>query len=169
MRYITSFLHSPTMFGQIQRMRREEPEVEIPKEYNLAGQPWETAEDKQLIKEYNTDNLTLLEICRIHKRMPGGIMSRLKRLGLVQMKDSARGYDEYLKSDLYKLVSKITKERKQEVKQKPPLTQTRIEDSMVFQQKDGVYETLKELLVVAKDIQRMMKDFHADNFVTKTN
>lgn len=157
------------MFSNIQKLKRGEPSIEIPKEYNLAGQSWEKTEDDQLIKEYTTDKLDLLEICKIHKRMPGGIVSRLKRLNLIQMKHDTRGYSEYLKSDLYKVVSKITKERKT-----PPLTQTHIEDSMVFKKpeiSDSYHETLKELLVVAKDIQRMMKDFHADNFVErpKTN
>ena len=32
---------------------------------------------------------------------------------------------------------------------------------------DDFYNTMNELLIVAKDIQRMMKDFHADNFVSK--
>jgi len=33
--------------------------------------------------------------------------------------------------------------------------------------KDDFYNTMRELLATAKDIQRMMKDFHADNFVSK--
>jgi purine nucleoside permease len=33
--------------------------------------------------------------------------------------------------------------------------------------KTDFYDAIKELLVVAKDIQRMMKDFHADSFISK--
>ena len=33
--------------------------------------------------------------------------------------------------------------------------------------RDEFYNVISELLVVAKDIQRMMKDFHADTFVSK--
>ena len=33
--------------------------------------------------------------------------------------------------------------------------------------KTDFYDAIKELLVVAKDIQRMIKDFHADSFVSK--
>ena len=156
------------MFSNIQKLKRGEPSIEIPKEYNLAGQSWEKEEDDQLVEEYNIGKLDLMEICKVHKRMPGGIMSRLKRLNLINMKNEVRGYSEYLKSDLYKIVSKITNERKN-----TPLTQgkqTLIQDSMVFKKPetpDAYHETLKELLVVAKDIQRMMKDFHADNFVER--
>jgi hypothetical protein len=34
--------------------------------------------------------------------------------------------------------------------------------------RDEFYTAISELLVVAKDIQRMMKDFHADTFVSKS-
>jgi hypothetical protein len=35
--------------------------------------------------------------------------------------------------------------------------------------RDEFYTAISELLVVAKDIQRMMKDFHADTFVSKNS
>jgi hypothetical protein len=35
--------------------------------------------------------------------------------------------------------------------------------------RDEFYTVISELLVVAKDIQRMMKDFHADTFVSKSS
>ena len=34
--------------------------------------------------------------------------------------------------------------------------------------RDEFYNVISELLEVAKDIQRMMKDFHADSFVSKS-
>ena len=34
--------------------------------------------------------------------------------------------------------------------------------------RDEFYNVISELLDVAKDIQRMMKDFHADTFVSKS-
>jgi hypothetical protein len=57
--------------------------------------------------------LNLLDICEIHKRKPAGISSRLKMLNLIDMRHDARGYSEYLKSDLYKEL----KTRKSEVEQ----------------------------------------------------
>ena len=75
--------------------------MEILSEYYLAGEKWEIKEDDQLIKEYNIDKLNLLDICKIHKRKPGGIMSRLKKLNLIDMKNNARGYQDYEQSDLY--------------------------------------------------------------------
>jgi hypothetical protein len=75
-------------------------------EYASIGEPWEKNEDDQLIREYNVDKLTILEISKIHKRMPGGILSRLKRLNLINMRKDARGYLVYQQSDLYKRIKK---------------------------------------------------------------
>jgi len=80
--------------------------MEIPEEYNLAGQPWEKKEDEQLIKEYTIDRLNLMDISKIHKRMPGGIVSRLIFHKLIVIRSQARGYIEYQQSDLYKEICK---------------------------------------------------------------
>ena len=90
--------------------------MEIPIEYNLAGKSWEKKEDDQLIKEYNIDRLNLLDICKIHKRMPGGIVSRLKRLNLVDINYKIRGYKDYQHSDIYKKICKYRAENKLDIK-----------------------------------------------------
>jgi ribonuclease HI len=80
-------------------------------ELDKAGKPWDKNEESQLIKEYTIDKLTLMELSKLHKRMPGGIRSRLKKLELVPMKHMARGYSEYQQSDLFKDM-KIEKKEK---------------------------------------------------------
>jgi hypothetical protein len=71
----------------------------------LAGKSWASQEDEQLIKEYTIDKLGLLRLCEIHKRNPGGITSRLKRLNLINIRQNARGYEEFMNSALYKNTS----------------------------------------------------------------
>jgi hypothetical protein len=85
--------------------------MEEVKQFTRAGKPWGQIESQQLVKEYNVDKLNLLEICNIHKRMPGGITSRLRRLNLVDMKSEARGFSEYQQSDLYKQICIINQEK----------------------------------------------------------
>lgn len=82
------------------------------KELTLAGQPWSKKEDEQLIKEYNIDKMTIIDICKIHKRMPGGIISRLKHGGIIAHTMDARGYIDYQQSDLYKEIRKHKKENR---------------------------------------------------------
>ena len=81
------------------------------KEFTRAGKPWSQIESQELVKEYNTDQLNLLDICKIHKRMPGGITSRLRRLNLVDMRSEARGFSEYQQSALYKEICKSNEEK----------------------------------------------------------
>ena len=89
-------------------------------EYTFAGESWLDYEDNQLIKEYKTEEKSLMEISKIHKRMPGGIVTRLKTLGLITVRSHTRGYIEYQRSDLYKEIVRNNagkKGKKQEVKQ----------------------------------------------------
>lgn len=74
----------------------------LSEEYTFAGEAWLEYEDKQLIQEYTVDNLPLMEISKIHKRLPGGIVSRLRKLNLVAIRSQTRGYLEYQQSELYK-------------------------------------------------------------------
>lgn len=115
--------------------------MEIPVEYNLAGQPWEKHEDEQLIKEYNVDKLSLLDICKIHKRMPGGIISRLKLHNLIDMRINARGYLEYERSELYKEICKNKSgkrtEKRTEIKELKTIQKIDVNKPM-FLQDDGI-------------------------------
>jgi hypothetical protein len=124
--------------------------MEIPKEYELAGQPWENSEDNQLIKEYTVDKLTVLELCKIHKRMPGGIISRLRHLDLVDMRSKARGYLEYENSDLYKEICKnkmLAKEKRKEIKNELQITNNTVE-----------IKQLKEITEMKASINSLKKD-----------
>jgi hypothetical protein len=79
--------------------------------YENMGKYWSAEEDAQLIKEYNIDNLKFSDIIIIHKRLPGGIKARLKKLNLAKNQSEIRGYDEYTKSDLY-TQNKIYKQKR---------------------------------------------------------
>ena len=81
-------------------------------DYSLRGQPWEKDEDQQLIKEYTVDKLTVMQLSKIHKRMTGGIISRLIRLKLIDKRDNANGYLEYKQSDLYKEICRTKLENR---------------------------------------------------------
>jgi len=180
-----SFLHSLTMFGQIiQRGQLKKLKEENPGKFLNAGKPWNDDDVVTLLANVQKKK-TLEEMADIHGRTVRGIEARLREIAADYYFNDNRPMKEiekYTGLTPTVIADAISRrqyrndmaEKKSEGKFKTPLTQspkkqTLIEDSMVFQQKDGVHETLKELLVVAKDIQRMMKDFHADNFVTKSS
>jgi len=172
------------MFGQIQKLKEANPG----KNLENAGKPWSDENVAKLLADVQKKK-THEEMAELHGRTVGGIRSRLKVIAVDYYSNNNMPVNEiekYTGLSAEVIIDAISRreyldelaEKKREgklkIEPKPPLTQspkrqTVIEDSMVFQQKDGVHETLKELLTVAKDIQRMMKDFHADNFVTKSN
>ena len=99
-------------------------------EVDNAGKPWNLSEESQLIKEYTIDKLNLMELSKLHMRMPGGITSRLKKLNLVQMKHMTRGYLEYQQSDLFKDTKKEKKEKlinNEKIEQKISRLKTQLE------------------------------------------
>jgi len=83
--------------------------MDIKKEYCFAGRAWTYTEEEQLKKEYTIDKLNLMELSKLHKRLPGGITSRLRKLNLINFAQETRGYTEYQRSELYKLVTENTK------------------------------------------------------------
>ena len=70
--------------------------------FENAGEPWSQKEESLLNKLYNEDALGIMEISRIHRRAPGGILSKLKLLKYITQRQTARGYDLYKKSKFYK-------------------------------------------------------------------
>jgi hypothetical protein len=55
-------------------------------EYTRIGEVWDPTESEQLIEEYVKQELSLLEISKIHKRNPTGIAAQLYKLDIVKSK-----------------------------------------------------------------------------------
>jgi hypothetical protein len=135
--------------------------MNVPEEYTRSGEPWGTIEDEQLIKEYNIDMLAVMELSNIHKRMPGSIVTRLKHLKLITVRNVSRGYREYQQSELYKAIvayniqSRMNKDTTQ--KKKKTLQPMKIEDSDILQYSQ-IKEDIKE---IKKDIGKILELIHA--------
>ena len=123
-------------------------------DFKLAGNPWGFEEDQRLIKEYNVDKLNLLEICKIHKRNPGGITSRLNLLNLIDRRQNTRGYSEYLASDLYKELQAKKSDTKNKVKKENTLN-TIIED--LNTPLNEVHEMRNEIADLKKDVKEILR------------
>jgi hypothetical protein len=68
------------------------------------GTPWSFQEDEQLNKLYNQEFNDINKISNIIIRTPGSIISRLCKHNYIPNRQSARGYNEYKNSDLYKSI-----------------------------------------------------------------
>jgi len=96
-------------------------------EFKKAGKPWSYNEELQLIQEYSIQQMNLMDICKIHERFPGGITSRLVKLGIIDERKDAKGYSEFLKSDLGK---EIKKENQEKYSVKKVINSTKLEENI---------------------------------------
>jgi DNA-binding transcriptional regulator GbsR (MarR family) len=132
--------------------------MDIKKEYCFAGQAWKETEEEQLKKEYTIDKLNLMELSKIHKRLPGGITSRLKKLNLISFANETRGYSEYLASDLYKIISTNKTERKQE---QVAENQTILAPTLIKQPKQRLSNEIHSLREELKEMKQYIQEVHS--------
>ena len=154
-----------------------------PERYGNIGKSWKEEEIVKLLSNVQK-GLTHPQISENHGRTVGSITSKLKGIAADYYFNDERPINEIKKytglsvEDISEAISKRQYEMdnkkpskkaqvKHEVKTevKPSLVADPVELKGVT--KDDFYNTMRELLATAKDIQRMMKDFHADNFVSK--
>lgn len=82
--------------------------------YERSKLEWTDEEQQQIIKEYNDDEMNIIQIGNLHKRTPGGISYKLHKLGVMSNRLNARGYPEYKASALYQEIASMPRERKNE-------------------------------------------------------
>jgi hypothetical protein len=86
--------------------------------YSNTNKSWYPDEDAKLINAYKYKPYTIVQLAHIHKRTPGNVMRRLKKLHIVKYTTEIRGYEDYRNSDLfYVLNPPETKEQPQEQNQ----------------------------------------------------
>ena len=156
---------------------------ENPTRFTNLGKSWKDDEIAQLLSEVQK-KMSHDDIAEAHGRTVGSISSRLKtiaadyhfndempidkiirytRLTPSEVADaiSKRQYEMDKKSETNKIAEKkpapLSPATAQPVKEEEPRGVTR----------DDFYNAIRDLLATAKDIQRMMKDFHADTFVSR--
>ena len=84
--------------------------------YDRRKDEWTISEIEQLRMEYMDKHLNILQIADIHKRTPGYISSKLKKMKIISSSNQARGYFDYINSELYKeVIEKNNIERKEKL------------------------------------------------------
>jgi hypothetical protein len=147
-----------------------------PEKFANLGKPWADEEVVQLLTEIQK-NLTHAEIAEIHKRTTGSILARLKSIAADYHYNDNQPIEQIMKytglsqRGVQKAIAKRAPVIKLTTPPTPsPLAAPAAPASSTTQTKgltkEDFYNTMFELLTVAKDIQRMMKDFHADTFVS---
>ena len=147
-----------------------------PEKFANLGKPWADEEVFQLLTEIQK-NLTHAEIAEIHKRTTGSVLQRLKSIAADYHFNDNRPIEQIVKytglsqRQIQEAIAKRAPIVEVAAPPAPaPLAAPAASPPAPQQKgltKEDFYNTMFELLTVAKDIQRMMKDFHADTFVTK--
>ena len=91
------------------------------KHFTNIGRAWTSEDDTNLIKLYNEDLLDIVKLSIIYKKTPSSIAMRLKQQNIILHTYLARGYNEYINSDLYSEVcenSRFNKKKKSDKKNK---------------------------------------------------
>lgn len=174
MNFITTLLHNPSQAQMSLAAHFKKLKEENPTRFVNLGKSWKDDEIAQLLSEVQK-NMTHDDIAEAHGRTVGSISSRLKTIAADYHFNDEMPIDKIIKytkldpSDVADAISKrqyeINKNKvKAEKKLIPEVAQANVQRGVTG---DDFYNTMNELLVVAKDIQRMMKDFHADTFVSR--
>jgi hypothetical protein len=147
-----------------------------PERYANVGKLWKDEDVIELLSNVQK-GLTHPQIAETHKRTAGSIISKLKEIAADYYFNDERPINEIKKYTglSVEAISEAISKRQYEMdtkktsKKSAPSASAHVDEPVQQKgvSKDDFYNTMVELLTVAKDIQRMMKDFHADNFVTK--
>jgi DNA-binding transcriptional regulator GbsR (MarR family) len=162
-----------------QKMKQENPE-----KYANLGKAWSEEEIVKLLACVQK-KMSHSDIAEKHGRSVGSISSRLKAIAADYYFNDERPLADIMKYtglSAEQISDSIAKrqyqidmaEKKKEI---VPTVSAAVKMNKLLDSSEDVprkgtrdefYTAISELLVVAKDIQRMMKDFHADNFVSKS-
>lgn len=72
--------------------------------YDRQKEEWKEDELQALRTKYEVNQMTISQIADLHRRRPGSISYQLKGLGIITHNSQARGYLEYVNSDLYNAI-----------------------------------------------------------------
>ena len=81
--------------------------------YDRRKDEWSISETEELRMEYLYKRFTISQIADIHRRTPGDILYKCKELNIISEYKYARGYSDYINSNLYyQIMAKVDYEKK---------------------------------------------------------
>jgi len=130
---------------KVKKQEEKEPTTPVQlADYVNDTKRWSASESETLIKEYS-DQLGLLELCKLHKRLPATIISRLKKHNLIKNTTDCNGLAEYKKSDLCKQVLAAKKQKEENVIVNPQ-NNLELEVAELREELNSVKATLQQIL-----------------------
>ncbi len=126
--------------------------------YNRQKEDWGQEEIDIIRDEYVRKELTICQMANIHRRTPGSIAYKLKKIGVIEGMFVARGYTEYKQSRLYnEIKEKATAEKNDKAAKKEYIKDyTSLKDLTT-----EVQELKKEVSSLKKDVKEVLRLINA--------
>jgi predicted GIY-YIG superfamily endonuclease len=86
--------------------------------FDNISKPWSDEDSCNLVRLYNDENKDIIEIGKVFNRTPGSIAAKLTQLKTINNRVNARGYNDYINSELYKEVCSFYRLNKKEKKER---------------------------------------------------
>lgn len=133
--------------------------------YDRSKLKWTDEEAAQIRKEYETDEMNIIQIADIHKRTPGCIAAKLKADGVVISHTLTRGFEEYKASDLFKEICVEYRlredERKEKKKEREAALLAQVKQASSSNSNLTIQSELiamkKELLELKRDVKKVLE------------
>lgn len=128
--------------------------------FDNISKPWTNEDSQKLVELYNNENKNIQELGEIFIRTPGSIAAKLTHLKIINARQYARGYDEYLNSGIYKEVCDFYKLQKKEKGKKQLKSKKEADNSTNFE-KFEVRELkleVKEMKIEIKELKEIIKN-----------
>ena len=111
--------------------------------YDRRKDEWSISEIEELRMEYLYKRFTISQIADIHRRTPGDILYKCKELNIISEYKYARGYSDYINSNLYyQIMAKVDDEKKKRLEKNTGQPWTSEEDSqLISEYNSGVHIT----------------------------
>ena len=101
--------------------------------YDRRKDEWSASETEELRMEYLYKRFTIGQIADIHRRTPGDILYKCKELNIISEYKYARGYSDYINSNLYyQIMAKVDYEKKKRLENHAGKRWTLQEDSQLI-------------------------------------
>ena len=124
---------------------------------------WNEDQDNLLVKLYVQNEKNIMEIAELCQRTPGAIAARLVILNLIPERKKARGYFQYINSEIYQEVCSRKKNRKKgrktenSVKETTNTTDNKVKPS---NNKEDIKTEIQEIKMEIKNVTELVKKMY---------
>jgi hypothetical protein len=130
--------------------------------YNRQKDIWDDKELENIRTEYETNGMNIIQIADIHRRTPGSIAYKIKNLGIISCHSLAKGYFDYISSNLYReIVDSGNKNDRYKKVKKVTEVKIKVEPLVIRVSSSDIVKMKDEIADLKKDVKEMLRLMNA--------